>query len=81
MILGSDIFSEIKIYLCFSDTTIRGNGGAYEGCIVPTKDATTGERFHNKEIWDKKHVLDTTRRTRPILDSNYEKPDIRKFTA
>ena len=32
IILGSDILSELKIGLCFSENTIRVNVVIYEGC-------------------------------------------------
>ena len=38
MILGQDIFSKLKIDFCFSDNTIRLNGGADEECTSPMKD-------------------------------------------
>ena len=40
MIIGQDLLSELQIYLCLSDYTTRGNGGAYEGC-------TTSMRYTN----------------------------------
>ena len=40
MILGRDIFTGLKIDLCFSDNTIKENGGACKGCIAPMKDIT-----------------------------------------
>ena len=35
MIIGRDLFLELKLDLCFSDYTIKGNGGAYNGCTAP----------------------------------------------
>ena len=40
MILGREIFSEIQIDLCFSNNTVRGDGGAYERCKAPMKHVT-----------------------------------------
>ena len=37
MILGGEIFSELKIDLCFSNNTIRGNRGTYKGCTSTNK--------------------------------------------
>ena len=34
MILGCDIYLELKIDLCFSDNTVRGNVGAYKECTL-----------------------------------------------
>ena len=58
MILGRDVLSELQIYLCLSDYTIRVNGGACEGCtttlnffnkgyVIITTDHLNDERF-----WD-----------------------------
>ena len=38
MILGRDILSELKIDLCFSDNTIKGNLGTCKGSKSPIKD-------------------------------------------
>ena len=37
MILGHDKLSELQIYLCFSNNTIRVNGGMYEVCTSQIK--------------------------------------------
>ena len=37
MIIGQELLLELKLYLCFSDCVIKGNGGAYEGCNTPIK--------------------------------------------
>ena len=39
-ILGRHILFELKIDLCFYNNTIRGNGGAHEGCTAPMKDVS-----------------------------------------
>ena len=52
MILGGEILSELKIALCFSNNTIRLNGGTVEGCTAKMKDmkninfSTLSERLH-----------------------------------
>ena len=38
MIIGRDLLLELKLDLYFSNFTIKGNGGAYEGCTAPMKD-------------------------------------------
>ena len=38
MILLRNFVYKLKIELCFSGDTVRGNGGACKGCTVPTKD-------------------------------------------
>ena len=89
LILGNDIFSELQIDLCFSDKTIRVNGGAYEGCTSPMKDFTTmmssahshDYTFNYEELWERKNVLYTTWPTRCILDGNYEKSELRKVVS
>ena len=40
IILGCDILSKLKIDPCFSNSTIRINGGTYEGCTAPMKKVT-----------------------------------------
>ena len=37
MIIGCDIFSELKIDLCFSYNIIGVNGGAHRGCMDTIK--------------------------------------------
>ena len=55
MIIGQDLLLEIKLDLCFSNYTIKGNGGVYEGCTAPMKypygfcnDASS----INEELWE-----------------------------
>ena len=38
MIIGGDLFLELRLDLCFSGYTIKGNGGAYEVCTATMKD-------------------------------------------
>ena len=38
MIIGRYLLLELKLDLCISDDTIKGNEGAYEGCTAPMKD-------------------------------------------
>ena len=37
MIMGRDLLLELKLDLCFSNFTIKGNVGLYKGCTVPMK--------------------------------------------
>ena len=55
MIICQDLLLELKLDLCFSDYTIKGNEGAYEGCTAPMKypygfcnDASS----INEELWE-----------------------------
>ena len=53
MIIGRDLFLELKLDLCFSDYTIKGNGGAYNGCTAPMRypyDLCDDSSFINEEI-------------------------------
>ena len=53
MILGQDLFLEIKLDLCLSGYTIKGNGGAYKGCTSPMKypyDFCDDASFRNEEV-------------------------------
>ena len=38
MILGKDIWSEMKIDLCLYKNKTSKDGGAYEGCTTPMKE-------------------------------------------
>ena len=54
MIIDQDLLLELKLDLCFSDYTIKGNGGAYEGCTTPMRDPydlCVDKRFINEELW------------------------------
>ena len=82
MIIGRDLLLELKLDLCLSDYTIIFNGGAYKGCTAPMSDPykfCDDARFRNEELWESDHVLDSTQRTRRILDANYQRADLRKF--
>ena len=57
MILGRDIFSKLKIYLCFSENTIRGGGGAYEVGTSPMKEIFN-INAHILSYWNKKKLLE-----------------------
>ena len=46
MILGGEILSELKIALCFSNNTIRLNGGTYKGYMTNINFSTLSERLH-----------------------------------
>ena len=51
MIIDQDLLLELELDLCFSDCTIKGDGGAYEGCTAPIKyssDLSDDTRFRNK---------------------------------
>ena len=37
MIIGKDLLLELKLDLCLSGFTIKGNGGAYKGCTTPKR--------------------------------------------
>ena len=32
--------------------------------------------FRNEELWESEHVIDSTQRTRRILEANYQKADL-----
>ena len=84
MIIGQDLLLEIKLDLCFSDYTIKGKEGAYELCNSPMKDPSDlcdGTRFSNEELWDSEHVLNSTRRTRRILDENCQRANLSKIVS
>ena len=84
MIIGRDVLLERKLDLCFSDFTVKGNGGGCEGCTVPMKDPSElrdDAIFRNEELWKIEHLLDSTRHTRRILDTQYQKPDLRKIMS
>ena len=38
MIIGQDLFLELKLDLCFSNYTIKGNGSEYKGCTDTMRD-------------------------------------------
>ena len=57
MIIGKDLLLELKLDLCFSDYTIRGNGGLYKVCTVSMKYPSI---FINEDLWQSEHVLDST---------------------
>ena len=38
MIIGQDLTKELQIDPCFSDFSIRVNGGAYEGCTASMRE-------------------------------------------
>ena len=74
MILGREILSKPKIYLCFSDNIIRVNVGASAGCTDLIKDVTNinfnassawlcEKSFRNEELWKSEHILYDTRPT------------------
>ena len=80
MIIGSNLLSELNIGLCLSNDTVRVNESLYNGFNNPMKDILKNkfnlslnclkyESFHNREIWERKNVLDTTLCTRFILYS------------
>ena len=71
MIIGRDVLLELNLDLCFSDCTVKGNGGGYKGCTVTMKDTSNlrdDAIFRNEGLWEIKYVLDYTRHTRRILD-------------
>ena len=75
---------ELKLDLCFSNYTIKGNGGAYEGCTVPMEDNSDlcdDTSFRNEKLWGSEHVLDYTQHTCRILESKYQKSDLSKIVS
>ena len=84
MIIGQYLLLELKLDLCFYDYTIKGNGGAYEGCTAPTRDPyelCDGASFENEELGESDHVLNSTRHMRRILDANYKRADLSKIVS
>ena len=62
MIIGRYLLLEPKVDLCFSNYTIRGNGGVYEGFTVSMKDPSNLRDytiFRNEELWESEHVLES----------------------
>ena len=54
MIIDQDLLLELKLDLCFSNYTIKGNGGAYEVFTAPMKDSykfCDDASFRNEEVW------------------------------
>ena len=54
MILGWELLLEPKLDLCFSNYTIKGNGGACKGFTAPMKDPSDlcdDASFRNEEVW------------------------------
>ena len=84
MIMGQDLLLELKLDLCFSYYTIRGNWGAYKECTISMKDPANlhdDTIFRNEELWERKHVLDSTQRTRRILKAQYQNLDLSKIVS
>ena len=80
MIIGRYLLLEPKVDLCFSNYTIRGNGGVYEGFTVSMKDPSNLRDytiFRNEELREREHVLDSMWRMRRILDAQYQNADLR----
>ena len=69
MIIGRELLLELKLYLCFSDYTIRVNGGAYEGCTISIKypsDLRNDASLRDEKLWKSEHVIDATRNTQDL---------------
>ena len=84
MIIGRDLLLELKLYLYFSNYTIRGNGGAYEGCTIYVKDPSDlrdDAMFRNEEWWESEHILDSRRHKLRILDAQYQKVNLCKIVS
>ena len=76
MAIGQYLLLELKLDFCFSCYKIIGNGGADKVCTAPKKyssDLCDNTSFRNKELCESKHVLNSTRCTRRILDTKYQK--------
>ena len=70
--------------LYFSDYTIKGNGGTYEGCNSPMRnnyDLCNDIRFRNEKVWEIYHVLNSTQRTHRILGTNYQSANLSKIVS
>ena len=73
MIIGRDLLLELKLDFCFSNYTVKRNGGPYKGCTAPMRylyDLCDYSSFRNEEEWESEHVLNSTQRTRRILELN-----------
>ena len=65
MIIGRDLLSELWLDLRFSDYTISGNGGVYEGFTVYMEypsDLRDDAILRDEQLWESEHVIDATRR-------------------
>ena len=81
MIIGRDILLELKLDLCFSNYTIIGNVGAYEGCTTPMRDPydlCDDASFRNEEVWKSYHVIDSKRCMRRTSDASYQRAGLSK---
>ena len=50
IILGNEILSKLKIYLCLYENTIRGGGGYYKGYNVTMRDVSN-INFNSSPNW------------------------------
>ena len=84
MIIGQDLLLELKLNLCLYNYTMKGNGGAYKGCTAHMKDSYNicdDASLRNGELRKIEHVHDSTRRTRRILDANYQREKLSKIVS
>ena len=84
MIIGQDLLLELKLDLCFSNCMIKGNGVAYKVCTTPMRypnNFCNDASFRNEEVWESEHVINFTRRTRRILDVNYQRAYLSKIVS
>ena len=84
MIIGQYLLLEPRVDLCFSNYTIRGNGGAYEGFAISMKDISelrNNKIFINEELWESEHVLNSIGKMRRILDAQYQNANLRKIVC
>ena len=84
MIIGWYLLLELNIDLCLSNDMIKDNGGAYKGYTAPMKYSSNlrdNSSFRYEELWGKKRVLDSTRLTRTILDTKYQKSDLSQIVS
>ena len=94
MILGRDLLTALGSDLKLSENIILGGDGPFKGCSAHMVDASTydfkpltnnkvkpGESFINGYVdncLNSEGTINSTRRIRRILDSNYEKDDLNK---
>ena len=84
MIIGQYLLLELKLYLYISDYTIKVDGCAYKGCTAPMRDPydlCDDASFRNEKLWESEQLINSTQRTRRLLDAKYQKADLSKFVS